>query len=105
MKTFKKFIAEGLVYGNDDLMGSKRGPYSGPRVQDLNPHPIWERHYGNALHLQFILKNSKDMKERHQANKELEFATKKMAFWQKHPDFDAKKAADIATKLRKQWNV
>jgi hypothetical protein len=45
------------------------------------------KHYGNSLYLNFIFNSSTDGVERRQANKEIQMADKKMAYWRKHPDF------------------
>jgi hypothetical protein len=106
MKTYKHFVLpEGLVYGQDELIGGRKGPYTGPRIDEMDPHGPWEKHYNNSLHLDFIHKHSDNFAEKHQARKELDFARKKMEFWQKHPSFNIKKATEIASRLKKQWRV
>jgi hypothetical protein len=100
MLSFKKFIIEGLVYGNE-IKGSftPRTP-----INQWDPHPHYETHYNNMMHLSFIHKNSKNPREKIQASKELDIANKKMKFWSSHPKFDNKKGLEIATRVKKRWN-
>jgi hypothetical protein len=103
MLSFADFIAEGLVYGDDEFSGS--GRFSKQRVDDMDPHKYYENHYGKLLHLNFIHSNSRDAREKQQAHKEMQFAQKKLDFWSKHPKFDVRKATEITTRLKKMWNV
>lgn len=106
MLTFKQFIiSEGLVYGTDEISGGRKGSFSKTRIDDMDPHKPYENHYGKLLHLNFIHQNSKDTREKQQAHKEMDFARKKLSFWEKHPKFNMNKATEITTRLKKQWNV
>jgi len=115
MKHLRQIINEGIVYGDSGSTDvTKPGGYSkyrsnkgydGPRIDDMDPHKPYETHLNNVHHLQFIHNNSKDAREKHQANKEIQFGTKKMDFWKKHPKFDRAKAEEIHKRVKKKWNI
>lgn len=91
---------EGIVY--HDHEGGKFNPTT--PIDQWDPHPHYEKHLENHHMLNFIMKNSKDAREKAQASKELGTAEKKMSFWSKHPRFEQKKGEDIHSKVRQKWN-
>ena len=71
----------------------------------MNATGSYITHYRNSLYLGFLLKNSNNFAEKQQAGKELGMAEKKMAYWQKHPNFDKDRALVECEKSRKEWGV
>ena len=57
--------------------------YTGPpiNIHNLDPVKQWRKHYENYKYLKFIHDNTKDWREKHQANKELQIAQRKMDRW------------------------
>lgn len=57
--------------------------YTGPFIPPTKLDPVkqWSKHYENYKYLKFLFDNSKDWKERREANKELQIAQKKMSRW------------------------
>jgi len=49
----------------------------------LDPVKQYLKHYGNYLYLKFIFDNTKDWRERRQADSEIKIANKKMDRWYK----------------------
>jgi len=105
MKSFNEFFNEGIVY-DDHEPGSgfrRKSTSFGLYSDNVDPHHHWGTHYGNMMHLSFVHKNSNDPREKIQASKELDTANKKMAFWEKHPNFDKRTAIDTALEIKKKW--
>jgi hypothetical protein len=89
-----------LVY--DDT--SVKPPYRGGPIADKNPLPPYLRHYGNLLYLKFIqARGTKE--ERYQATKEIRICERKLAFWSRHPKWEAAQAASAVFELKASWQV
>jgi len=78
------------------------------RAGGFNPNPpatqYWLTHFANSLYLQFIAGHAdSSFADKQQANHELVLCNKKLAFWQKHPNFDSTAAATGALACKKQW--
>lgn len=86
-----------LVY-DDEPRGSFRGS-----VTNADPIRAWASHYSNALYLRFIAANSTDGRERGQANKEIAICERKLAYWQRHPKWNAAAAAEAVAPIKAQW--
>lgn len=68
-----------------------------------NANAGYLRHYSNYLYLDFILKNSKDMGEKHQVAKELTICERKLKYWRQHANFVQAAVLPEVEKLKKQW--
>lgn len=68
----------------------------------MNPNKPFMTHYANFLYLDFILNNGNYV-EQQQARKELKICERKMAFWEKHPDFNKEAARVEKEKLLLAW--
>lgn len=57
--------------------------YTGPpiNIHNLDPVKQWRKHYENYKYLKFLFDNTKDWKERRDADRELKIAQKKMDRW------------------------
>lgn len=75
----------------------------GLKIDQMNPHKPYLTHYSNLLHLQFILNNSTDRVEKHQAAKEVIICERKLAFWARHPSWNPTLIANETAKLKQQW--
>jgi hypothetical protein len=79
-------------------------PFSGDfDLKNADPHFFYLRHYGNLKYLQFIFDNTENRVERHQANKEIEIARKKMDWWSKKHGFDYKHIETGKKKIDREW--
>lgn len=66
---------------------------------DANAH--WARHYSNYLLLDWIAKHQHtSFEEKSQARQEIIIAQRKLDWWKKHPNFDAKMAEHSAATLK-----
>lgn len=83
---------------------SSSGPFNYARMKCINPTNAWKNHLGNYFYLRFILDKSDNRVEKWQANKEMQIAERKMAFWEKNPDFDKVTAQEYKDKMKKTWN-
>ena len=109
----RKIIEEAvrrLVYGVDDDRGFVpiRGTSFDPgRVGSMESGQVmsaWEKHAENWYQLSFFRLNGTP-DERMAATQELGIADRKLAFWEKHPNFDRSWANKILDKLKKKWKV
>ena len=83
-----------FVYGNDKHSGEFRMG----SVYKMNPNSCWATHFYNRKVLEHIARATKDYAEKHQAEKEIGMADRKMSFWEKLPDFDLNNARSIVKK-------
>lgn len=75
----------------------------GVPLSELDKNRQYKKHLENLMFLEFIARESKDFREKHQANKEIEIAKCKMAYWAKFPDFDRRQAELDTSELKRQW--
>lgn len=75
----------------------------GVPLSELNKNVMYKKHLENLIFLEFISKNTKDFREKHQAEQEIPIARRKMAFWARFPDFDQRQAERDASELKRQW--
>jgi len=87
-----------IVYGNDK--------YTGPIIPyyKINANKGWLRHYGNFLYLKFMASRG-NFNEKKQANDELVICERKLAWHEKHCNFDWAVIIPEKTKLTNQWKV
>jgi hypothetical protein len=102
MKRLRQITLNEIIY--DDEGVGKRGDFDPAIIKRMDPHKHYEKHLGNLFTLQHIQKNSKDTRERIQAEKEMGKARSKMDFWSKHPNFDQKRKQEIMSATKKKWN-
>ena len=72
------------IYGNE----SSSGDFNMGSVYKMNPNSAWANHYYNRKVLEHIARATKDYAEKHQAEKEIAIADRKMTFWERLPDYD-----------------
>ena len=83
------------IYGNE----TSQGDFKMGSIYKMNPNSTWANHYYNRKVLEHISRATKDYAEKHQAEKEIAIADRKMAFWERiHPDFDLENARSIVKK-------
>lgn len=82
---------------------SVRQPFSGININMMNPIPPYLKHYDNLMYLTFLANKSDDRNERHQAAKELMICNRKLKFWSRHPDWNAKEAGPKIEEIKKRW--
>lgn len=73
--------------------------WDSPRVM-----AAWRVHADNRMYLEFMAKKG-TFQERGQARKELLICDRKLTFWKKHPNWDARTAELHMVHLRTQWHV
>ena len=76
----------------------------GVPLSELDKNRQYKKHLENLMFLEFISKNSKDLREKRQAEAEIPIARRKMAFWAKFPDFDRRQAELDTAELKRQWS-
>lgn len=69
----------------------------------INKNTQFKKHLENLMFLEFISLNTKDFKEKHQAEKEIIIAKKKMIYWSRFKDFDQKQKELDTVELKKKW--
>lgn len=74
------------------------------KLRNADPNRLYLHHYKNLLYLDFIHKHTKDEAERSQAAKELVICRRKLAYWQRHKDWDATTVANGTQALKRDWN-
>ena len=90
-----------ICYDDNKNLYAKSGGFNYELFLNLNPHGYYDKHLANYYLLQFIYKSTTNLAEKHQADKEMQQATKKMQFWEKHPSFcDALKTKAINKQKR-----
>jgi hypothetical protein len=57
----------------------------------------------NRFYLTFFLHNG-TMIEKHKASKELAICDRKLAYWERNPCFDRKKAETILDEIKRKWS-
>jgi hypothetical protein len=73
-------------------------------VWKMNGTKAYLRHYDNYLFLQFVTNNPRASQiEKRQARTEMTICEKKLAFWQRHPNYDHDEALKGVDLLNKQW--
>lgn len=63
----------------------------------------WRTHADNRAFLEFMAREG-NFQEKGQARKELVIADRKLAFWKKHPNWDAGEAERHLVRLRTDWS-
>ena len=89
---------------SDDEKKKPFGVFAMP-YDEMPATTFWATHFENSLYLIFYEQNDRDILNRRQAAKELAICEKKMAYWQRHPNWDAAEAARRADELKKRWKV
>jgi phage tail sheath gpL-like len=62
----------------------------------------WQQHLENRAYLLFMAREG-TFSEKTQAAKELEICRQKLAFWERHPEFDRTAAAAAQRELGAKW--
>ena len=89
-----------IVYETEQI---RTGGFFNPTK--MNPVKQWAKHYDNYLYLKFIHDNTKDWKEKRQANKEIQIAQTKMDYWYKLAAQVSLKDLEVAKgEVDKKWN-
>lgn len=90
----------GIIYETEQI-------YTGPfiNVHKLDPVKQWSKHYGNYLYLKFIHDNTKDGREKRQANQEMQIAQKKMDYWYKMNHAVLSEILQAKAEIDKQWEM
>jgi len=86
---------------------SDKEPFTGKPVplERINKNEMFNRHLAILYELRFIAGNPlATFVEKHQANKEIAIAERKMKYWSRFKDFDDKAAIEENTRLRKLWS-
>ncbi len=63
----------------------------------------WRTHLENRAFLEFMAKGG-TFQERQQAVKELAICARKLAFWERHPEFDKTAAAQAQREVGVKWS-
>ena len=81
------------------------------RIQRGRPKPYheqdavgnWLRHYSNGKYLTFFVQHETDLTDRLRAQHELTICERKMAYWKRHMNWNAKEASRAAEPIDKMW--
>lgn len=76
----------------------------GVSLSKLNKNKMYRNHLENLMFLEFVSRNTTDFREKHQAEKEIVIAKRKMAFWSKFPDFDNRQGMLDMQELKRHWS-
>lgn len=76
------------IYGNE----TSQGDFNMGSVYKMNPNSAWANHYYNRKVLEHIARATQDYAEKHQAEKEISIADRKMKFWERFPNFSLEAA-------------
>jgi hypothetical protein len=91
-----------FIYPDNDDKEPFRGrpkPYHEQPAVDY-----WFKHYQNSKYLTFMAQHRETSAlERAQATKELEACQRKMDYWKRHVNWNAKQAGLLAQEIDKQW--
>lgn len=91
-----------FIYSDTEKSVQPRFPVPYDRL-DASKHYL--THYGNWRYLNFILMNPLATRiEKHQANKEIVICTRKLTWWQKHPNYNQLKVDEGRKAIDKQWD-
>lgn len=89
-----------LVY--DETSPRTGGPIPYDRV---NATAGYLTHFGNLCYLEFIAGHSEaKWTERQQAEREITIAKRKMAYHQRHPNFDPQSVEQGIAAIKRKWN-
>ena len=102
----RKIVREALI-SDYELSPSGRGSFSGVPISEWSTEQVmgaWAKHARNRYELMFYLKNG-TVEEKTQASHELELCDRKLAFWEKHSEFDPKLAGEISKELAAEWKT
>jgi hypothetical protein len=90
-----------FVYADNE----ERQPFRGrPKpYHEQDAVALWLVHYSNSKYLTFLARNETDVIERNRAVHELSICQKKMDFWKRHVNWDAKRAGSLAQEIDKKW--
>lgn len=92
-----------LVYGDE----GPRGSFSGTPIHLWSSAAVmksWQTHVANRYYLKFLYMRG-SLGEKAQASKELAVCDRKIAFWERHAEFDKKLAGEVNAKLKAQWKL
>ena len=90
-----------LIYGSEPRPG---GQFSKP-ISEWSPEAVlraWKTHVENRKFL-FFMYTKGTVPERQQASRELDVCDRKIAFWERHPNFDKVEAGVINSRLKREW--
>lgn len=74
-----------------------------PKLQYANS--AWRKHLENWYFLKWIAEHDPSYAQRHQANKELLIAERKMAYWERFRGyFDPERAVRDRDEVKRQWS-
>lgn len=88
----------GIIYSE-----TERGGGFPVNYHDLNAVSGYLRHYDNLLTLEFIAQKSRDAREKIQVNKEVEICRRKLAWWERHPNFELAAVTRGIEELKRKW--
>lgn len=92
----------GLFYADSEDVASRKGGFS---IADADPNRMMQNHIEAEFYLTFILTNSGNFHEKHQAQKELDIAQKKIKFWRKHPEYSQDEEMKFRNIEKRRWNT
>jgi hypothetical protein len=93
-------MATYIIYQDNEVRNQnyKAIPY---HLQKANDH--WLKHYANSKYLTFFAKNEPLIFDRLRAQHELTICARKMAYWQRHPNWDIKSVNQQIEQIDKMW--
>ena len=81
-----------------------RGSFSGFDPSRVNASAQYLKHYENRLYLEFMVEKG-TLAEKHQAKKELAMCDRKLAYWERQPNFNSKTVLEKKRGLHANWNL
>lgn len=92
-------VREARIY--DDSSVYTGGHFNPNRIE--NPNALWKNHAHNYKMAQFFHKNAKSPSEKIDASKDMDIASRKMSYWEKHPNFDRRQQERDQKELNRTW--
>lgn len=91
----------GIIYNEDEP-----APAYPMNIYKMNPNKIYRKHLENLFFLRFMAQHEDtDWLEKRQAEREIPIAERKMAFWERHPNFDKDQMVRDTEEVKRQWRT
>lgn len=93
-----------IIYDTNE---QRKGSFSGSLISQWSSAAVmgaWRVHIENRAFL-FFMYSKGTYAERVQASKELDICDRKIAFWEKHTEFNKDEAARIIARVKSNWSA
>lgn len=87
-----------FFYSDNAAAGGTVTPY-----HKQNANAAYIRHFGNLMFLKFVVANSDDRNERHQATLEIPICERKLLYWTRHANFEKDIVMRECDRIKREW--